>query len=101
MTQQQASEYILWICIFSSLAMIGNCIFSIITGPQIAHYLNICAFLLTFNAVWLLIKNKLFKNTRSLLLIIINLSIGLFAMYIKYGYFDWHYSSIISIARPN
>ena len=101
MTNQQSSTSILIICILSSFVMIGTLILSIIIGPQLAHYLNLLALLFTFVAIYILIKNRLFKNKRSVINIVINLLIFLLVANLKYGYFDWEYVNLITLKRPN
>jgi TctA family transporter len=99
MTNQQASQYVFILTIISICIMFFDFFFSIIAGPQIAHYINIIALLLTIISIWILIKNRL-NNYKLLLYIIINLFFGILGMFFKYGYTGWHYDNFLELMRP-
>jgi hypothetical protein len=101
MTNQQSSQNIILLTVLSSVIMFFNFFFSIITGPQIAHFINICALLFAFTAIWILMKNRLFNRKRPIVYIIVNLSLGLLAANFKYGYTGWHYVNLFTVVRPN
>lgn len=100
MTNQQAIKKISELSITSSCIMFFNFFFSMILGPQIAHYINIFALFITVVSIWILIKNRL-TNYKPIANIIFNLSLGILGVYLKYGYTGWHYFNLLKLMRPN
>ncbi len=100
MTNQQSIKKLSELTITSSCIMFFNFFFSIILGPQIAHYINIFALLITIVSICILIRNKLI-DYKPILNIIFNLSLGILGVSLKYGYTGWHYCNLFKLMRPN
>ena len=99
MTNQQATEKITSLSNTSFGIMFLNFFFTIVLGPQISHYINIFALLLTIASIWILIKNRLI-NYKPILNIIFVLFLGFLGAYFKYGYSGWHYRNLFELVRP-
>ena len=100
MTNQQASQKIFDLSLVSSAIMFFNFFFSIISGPQFSHYVNIFALFITIYSIGILIDYRLL-NFKSIASIIFNLSLGILGIYFKYGYTGWHYINLFKLMRPN
>jgi hypothetical protein len=64
--------------------------FAIVIGPEIAHYINLLALLLTIIALGIFYKyREIVEFTKSIIIqIVLNLVIGLGLMIVNYGYFN-------------
>ena len=93
-------SYTLWILIsvniLTSLILVLIFSASIITGPQIAHYLNLVMILFTLTLLFFLIKKR-YKKGLLFALIGVNLIIEMMLVNYKYGYINWYYINPVTI----
>ena len=87
----------------SIATMIFTFFFAIIGGPNYCHYINLFALVLTLIALVILKRNffsySFFKKLLLTLLLIVNLTLGIFLMYIKYGYLNRQYLNPFQIEQ--
>lgn len=109
--KEQLTEYI--ILIFALIALsISSLIMSIITGPQIAHFINLFSIII---AVWLTLRllkkystriQEIWSTNRNRMILgifglLTHLIVAFAIVTFRYGYTNWVYKNPIELIPPN